>query len=56
MVVNNLAIELDFKLDQAIRHQPVGNIQFDEYMLAETTLKINDMYNQKLEDFLFLRK
>ena len=56
MIVNNLSIELDHKLDQVIRWQPVEDIDFDEYMLAETTLKINEMYNQKLEDFLFLRK
>ena len=56
MIVNNRSIEQDTKISQAIQGKTVEDVEFTEYNISVTNLKINSMYNSKLEDFLFLRK
>lgn len=56
MVVNNRPSQLDQKIDQAIQGAAIKSIDFDNYNLSEMNLEINNMYNTKLNDFLFFRK
>ena len=43
-------------IDQVIHGEKVHRKKFNEYDISVTNLKLNTMYNSKLDDFLFLRK
>ena len=56
MIVNNISIILDQKIDRAIKGKQVYDQDFDEYKLAVLNEKINDVNTERIEDFLFFRK
>ena len=55
-MVNNRSIKQDIMIDQVLQGMEVDRVEFNEYDMSVTNLKLNNMYNSKLEDFLFLRK
>lgn len=57
MVVNNRSTQLDYMIDSiSTKNEQIKKIPFNDYNLADINFNINQMYNSKLNDFIFFRK